>query len=88
MRLVLCLQVHCTSLRITTEGRSEGRPYLGASFGSHEFHSTFLQEKLSQWDHDIMQLSKFTSSLPHATYSAMRCYLLSGAGQFRKILHN
>ena len=41
-----------------------------ASFGSHEFHSTFFQEKLSQWEHDIMQLSKFASSQPHA------CYLL------------
>ena len=53
-----------TSLRITTEGC----PYLGAPLGSQEFHSTL---KVSQWEHDIMQLSKFASSQPHATYSAM-----------------
>ena len=44
-----------TSLWVSTEGR----PSLGALLGSHEFHSTFLQEKISQWNHDIMQLSKF-----------------------------
>jgi len=56
-----------TSFRITTEGL----PYLRAPLGSQEFHSTFLQEKVSQWEHDIMQLSKFATSQPRATYSAM-----------------
>jgi len=45
--------------------------YVGAPLGSHEFHSTFLQEKVSQWENDIIQLSKFASSQPHAAYSAM-----------------
>ena len=56
-----------TSLHVTTEGYS----YLGDPLNFHEFHSTFLQEKVSQWEHDIMQLSKFAFSQPHATYSAM-----------------
>ena len=48
-----------TSLRITTE-----YPYLGAPLGFHayEFHSTFLQEKISQWEHDIDFLNLLLSS--------------------------
>ena len=56
-----------TSLRITTEGR----PYLGAPLGSPEFKSIFLQERVCQWWNDIIQLSNFASSQPHAAYSAM-----------------
>ena len=54
-----------TSLCITTEGH----PYLGVP--SPEFKSIFLQEKVCQWQNDIIQLSNFASSQPHAAYSAM-----------------
>jgi len=57
-----CFLFAGTSFHVTTEGR----PYLGAPLGSCEFHSTFLQEKVSQWENDIMQLSKFASRKPHA----------------------
>ena len=56
-----------TSLCITTEGR----PYLGAPLGSPEFKSTFLQERVCQWQNDVIQLSNFVSSQPHAAYSTM-----------------
>ena len=62
-----CILFKGTSLRITTEGR----PYLGAPLGSPEFISTFLEDKVSQWQQDVLRLSRFSSSQPHASYSAM-----------------
>ena len=62
-----CIISADTSLHITTEGC----PYLGAPLGSPEFKSIFLQEKVCQWQNDVIQLSNFASSQPHAAYSAM-----------------
>ena len=44
---------------------------MGAPLGSPEFKSIFLQERVCQWRNDIIQLSNFASSQPHAAYSAM-----------------
>ena len=62
-----CTLFKGTSLWITTEGY----PYLGAPLGSPEFKSAFLEDKVSQWQQDVLRLSQFASNQPHASYSAM-----------------
>jgi len=56
-----------TSLKITTEGR----PYLGTPLGSPEFTTAFVKSNVCLWRDDVLKLSNFASSQPHAAYSAM-----------------
>jgi len=67
-----CSDIAChlfagTSLQITTKGHL----YLGAPLRSPEFVSAFIQDKVSLWRDDVLKLSNFGSSQPHAAYSAL-----------------
>ena len=56
-----------TDIQITTAGRS----YLGSAIGERDFIETFVQQKVQQWESELLKLSQVAKSQPHSAYSAL-----------------
>ena len=48
----------------------EGKRHLGAALGTNSFTESYVQNKVSEWVHEIEQLSSFAVTQPHAAYAA------------------
>ena len=48
----------------------EGCPYLGAAIGSECYVNSFVADKVKGWTEEVMDLSQFVVSQPHAAYCA------------------
>jgi hypothetical protein len=55
-----------SGLKITTNGRR----HLGAVIGSDDFKTSYVEEKVSVWVKELVQLTDIAKSEPHAAYSA------------------
>ena len=55
-----------TSVNITTRGKR----HLGAAIGSSNFCDEYVRSKVSQWTDELMLLTKFAKSQPHASFAA------------------
>ena len=55
-----------TSVQVT----SEGRPYLGAAFGTEEFVTSHVKEKVAEWMKELDSLVTIALSQPHAAHAA------------------
>ena len=55
-----------TSVQIT----SEGRPYLGAAFGTEKLVTSHVKEKVAKWMKEQNSLVTIALSQPHATHAA------------------
>ena len=62
-----------TGVQITTEGRR----LLGAPVGTSKFKDEYLNEKVSAWTRQIVQLAAIAQTQPHAAFSAFTHALLS-----------
>ena len=54
----------------------DGRPYLGATIGSHEYVEEYVNSKVKAWSSSINMLSEIAKSQPHAAFSALTHGLL------------
>ena len=61
-----------TGVQITTEGRR----LLGAPLGTSKFKDEYLNEKVSAWTRQIVQLAAIARTQPHAAFSAFTHALL------------
>ena len=53
-----------------------GRPYLGAAIGSHEYVEEYVNSKVKAWSSSINMLSEIAKSQPHTAISALTHGLL------------
>ena len=56
-----------TDVKVT----SEGRPYLGAVFGTGEYIQSFVDSKVHQWVGELKQLASTARSQAHAAHAAL-----------------
>lgn len=49
---------------------SEGRPYLGAAFGTEEFVTSHVKDKVAKWTKELDSLATIALTQPHAAHAA------------------
>ena len=49
---------------------SEGQRYLGAPLGTDEFKNQYVSQQVETWAQELMDLSEFSTSEPHPSFSA------------------
>ena len=54
-----------TGIKITCEGKR----HLGAVIGSEDFKSEYVREKISNWPQEIIKLTEYSKTQPHAAYT-------------------
>ena len=55
----------------------EGRPYLGAAIGTHQYVEKYVRAKVSEWSSYVNTLSDIAKSQPQAAFSALTHGLLN-----------
>ena len=63
----------------------EGASYLGGAFGSLPFIEESVSKKVKEWTEDLVRLSKFAETQPHAAYAALVHGLISKWNYFLRI---
>ena len=66
----------------------EGRPYLGAVIGTHEYIEKYVSSKVSDWSSCVNTLSDIAKSQPQAAFSALTHGLLSKWTYLCRVLPN
>ena len=46
----------------------EGKRHLGAVIGSGDFKSEYVHEKIANWTEEIIKLTEYSKTQPHAAY--------------------
>ena len=67
---------------------SEGRPYLGAAFGTSEYLEKYVSAKVSEWSSCVNNLSSIAKSQPQAAFSALTHGLLNKWTYLSRVLPN
>ena len=81
------LDVACELFKNTSIGiTSEGRHYLGASIGSREFTTDYVNEKVKPCIASLLTLSKIGKSHPHVAYCAYMVWRINGHIFFERFL--
>jgi len=55
---------------------SEGCPYLGAPIGSNSYVSAFVAETVKTWSEEVVELSRFAESQPHAILQSLHAWFV------------
>jgi hypothetical protein len=56
-----------TGVKVTPDGR----PYLGAAIGSHEYTSSYVEAKVVEWAENLRGLAEIAVTQPHAAFAAL-----------------
>ena len=65
-----------------------GRPYLGAAIGSHEYIEEYVNSKVQEWSSTIKILSDIAKSQPQAAFSALTHGLLNKWTYLSRVIPN